>query len=124
MSRRPQPLQLSSMLSARSLEISNTLGSCNRTFNVVSNSRGVIQRLPAGPSIPVFESFPRYERNCPEHTGAGAVLRWSPRLPNPQGFLRDRPSALDNALTLAREEIVLQIACEQLPQLLFGFTAV
>ncbi|VDM00005.1 unnamed protein product [Schistocephalus solidus] len=41
-----------------------------------------------------------------------------------KALLRDRPPTLEKALALAREEEVLQVACEQPPRSLFGVTAV
>ncbi|VDL96148.1 unnamed protein product [Schistocephalus solidus] len=41
-----------------------------------------------------------------------------------KALLRDRPSTLDKALALAREEEFLQAACEQPPRSLFSVTAV
>ncbi|VDM00242.1 unnamed protein product [Schistocephalus solidus] len=61
------------------------LGSYSRSSNVNSNSRGVDKRIPVGHTAPRSKGFTHHGRNSPEHSGAGAVRRWSPRPPNPKG---------------------------------------
>ncbi|VDL96524.1 unnamed protein product [Schistocephalus solidus] len=81
-SRPPQLHRLSSAVFAISLGDLNTLGSCNKTSNVVFNNPGVNQQLPADPSTPPSKGFPHFECNNPENSGAGAARRWSHQPPN------------------------------------------
>ncbi|VDL87858.1 unnamed protein product [Schistocephalus solidus] len=63
---RPLPLWLSSTASARSLGVLNTLGSCNRTSDVVSNSREIRSSATAKSARP-FCGIGRQSSTIPLH---------------------------------------------------------